>query len=89
MIKPLLIYFLIISLISAVITAVDKRNAIKGKRRIPEDFLITLGLVGGALSELTTMKLIHHKTKHKKFMLGLPIEIAFHIAIIILIYLYK
>ncbi len=89
MIKALLIYFLIISLISAVITAVDKRNAIKGKRRIPEDFLITLGLVGGALSELTTMKLIHHKTKHKKFMIGLPIEIAFHIAIIILIYLYK
>lgn len=89
MIKALLIYFLIISLISAVITAVDKRNAIKGKRRIPEDFLITLGLVGGALSELTTMKLIHHKTKHKKFMIGLPIEIAFHIAIIMLIYLYK
>lgn len=89
MIKALLIYFLIISLISAVITAVDKRNAIKGKRRIPEDFLMTLGLVGGALSELITMKLIHHKTKHKKFMIGLPIEIAFHIAIIILIYLYK
>lgn len=89
MIKALLIYFLIISLISAVITAIDKRNAIKGKRRIPEDFLMTLGLVGGALSELITMKLIHHKTKHKKFMIGLPIEIAFHIAIIILIYLYK
>ncbi len=89
MIKALLIYFLIISLTSATITAVDKRNAIKGKRRIPEDFLMTLGLVGGALSELITMKLIHHKTRHKKFMIGLPIEIAFHIAVIILIYLYK
>jgi len=89
MIKALLIYFLMISLASAIITAVDKRNAIKGKRRIPEDFLMTLGLVGGALSELLTMKLIHHKTRHKKFMIGLPIETAFHIAVMILIYLYK
>lgn len=26
-----------------------------------------------------TMKLIHHKTRHKKFMIGIPIFIGVHI----------
>lgn len=89
MIKILLIYFSLISLFVSIITTVDKRNAIKGKRRIPEDFLMTIGLIGGALAEYITMKIIRHKTRHKKFMIGLPIEIFFQITVIVLIYLYR
>jgi uncharacterized membrane protein YsdA (DUF1294 family) len=40
-----------------------------------------IGLVGGALPMYITMKLIRHKTKHKKFMLGLPAEIILHVAL--------
>jgi DNA polymerase III epsilon subunit-like protein len=35
----------------------------------------------GSVKELT-MKKIRHKTKHKKFMLGLPAEVILHILII-------
>lgn len=89
MIKLILIYFTLISIFAIIITIIDKRNAIKGKRRISEDFLLTTGLIGGALAEYITMKAIHHKTKHKKFMIGLPIEFILQITAVILIYLYR
>lgn len=89
MIKLIFIYFSFISIFAVIITITDKRNAIKNKRRIPEDFLLTIGLIGGALAEFITMKVIHHKTRHKKFMIGLPIEIIVQTAAAILIYLYR
>lgn len=89
MIKLILIYFALISIFAIIITIIDKRNAIKGKRRISEDFLLTTGLIGGAFAEYITIKAIHHKTKHKKFMIGLPIEFILQITAVILIYLYR
>lgn len=81
-------YFILISLITAVLTLGDKINAKKDGRRVPEDLLLTLGLLGGALAEYITMKLIHHKTRHKKFMIGLPVEIIIHIVIIAFVLIY-
>ncbi len=78
----LIIYFVIVSLVSVVITVADKASAKKGGWRIPELTLMMLGLFGGALSMYVTMKTIRHKTKHKKFMIGLPLEIALHAAIV-------
>ena len=89
MIKLILIYFALISIFAIIITIIDKRNAIKGKRRISEDFLLTTGLIGGAFAEYITIKAIHHKTKHKKFMIGLQIEFILQITAVILIYLYR
>lgn len=73
------LYFLFISLLSCTLTVVDKRNAQKGKRRISEKTLMLCGFFGGALFELITMKKIRHKTLHKKFMVGLPLEIVFQL----------
>lgn len=78
----LIIYFAGISLVSVVMTVADKVSAKKGGWRVPEATLMTLGLFGGALSMFVTMKTIRHKTKHKKFMIGLPLEIALHTAIV-------
>lgn len=90
MIKILFFYFALISIFAVIITITDKRNAIKGsKRRISEDFLLKTGLIGGALAEFITMKIIHHKTKQKKFMIGLPIEIVLQVVFVILIFLYR
>lgn len=86
--KLLIIYLVAINIFASIISIIDKHNAKHGKRRISEDFLMTTGLLGGALLEFITMKTIHHKTKHKKFMIGLPIEFTIHIMIIILVFLY-
>lgn len=72
-----------VSLVSVFLTVYDKIASKSGIRRIPEKTLMTLGLFGGAAAMLITMLIIHHKTRHAKFMIGLPIEIILHIAIII------
>ena len=72
-IKPILIYFAVISL-----------AAVKGKWRVPEATLMLVGLFGGATAMLVTMKVIRHKTKHMKFMVGLPLEIALQAALLCL-----
>lgn len=73
----------IISAVSVIVTAYDKIAAKSGAWRIPEKTLLLLGFFGGAAAMLVTMLIIHHKTRHAKFMVGLPLEIVLHIAIII------
>lgn len=87
MIKYLIIYFCIISLLAAFLTISDKKRAIKGKWRISEKALFTAAIFGGAAVEYITMKSIHHKTNHRRFMLGLPAIIIIQIAISIFIIL--
>lgn len=77
-----LLYFAVISFVTFIITALDKILAKKKMRRIPEATLLSLALFGGALSEYIAMKLIRHKTLHKKFMIGLPVIILFQIILI-------
>ncbi len=84
--KYFLIYFLVISLISVIVCCYDKIAARYNKRRIRERTLIILSLIGGAVAMFSTMRIIRHKTKHTKFMLGLPLIILLQIAIVLLIY---
>lgn len=86
--KLVFAYFAFISILTAAITIIDKINAKNGSRRIPEDFLLTLGLLGGSASEYIIMKLIRHKTRHKKFMIGLPVLIVVQIALITGLWIY-
>lgn len=79
------IYFIVINIISSALAIADKRKARKEEWRISENTLMLFGLMGGAIGEYLTMKRIHHKTRHKKFMIGLPLEFLLHIIIVILI----
>ncbi len=82
-ILPLLFYWAVISIASAYLTIKDKKAARKHQWRVPESMLMFFGLIGGAEVMLFTMKKIRHKTKHFKFMFGLPVEIALHIVILV------
>lgn len=82
--KLLIIYAVLIGIVAVAITIGDKSAAKRGKWRVPEATLMLIGLFGGALPMFITMKTIRHKTKHMKFMIGLPLEIAFHAAIVCL-----
>ena len=73
----------VISIIAVVLTIYDKWAAKHGKRRIPEKILMLVAFFGGAIAMYLAMILIRHKTKHNKFMIGLPIMIVLHIIIII------
>ena len=66
-------YFLLTSFVAFLLTVIDKRNARRGRRRISEKSLFLWAILGGSLAEFFTMKIIRHKTLHKRFMLGLPL----------------
>ena len=69
-------YLTALSLLAVFLTIHDKRHARQHGRRIPERTLMLVGLAGGALAMYLTMRAIRHKTLHRKFMWGLPAEIA-------------
>jgi len=78
--KILFIYLVLINIIAICATVSDKHRAVKHKWRIPESTLLILSALGGSVSMLVTMRLIHHKTKHKKFMIGIPVILFLQLA---------
>lgn len=79
----LLAYVLIISVVAVCVTIYDKWAAKKRpKERTRESTLILLSALGGSIAMLLTMLAIRHKTKHIKFMLGIPLIIILQIALI-------
>lgn len=80
-------WLIIVSLITVVVTVYDKIAAKKNPRhRVPENTLIYLGVLGGAVAEYIVMKLIRHKTRHKKFMVGLPVIIVLQAGIAVAVW---
>ena len=78
--KIALIYLAVISLISFIVTAWDKHCAKRDMWRVPEKTLLILSALGGSVAMYITMKTIRHKTKHPKFMVGIPVIIFLQIA---------
>ena len=78
-----MIYFVIISAISFVITLYDKFASKYIRRaRIPEAMLLLLSFAGGSIAMLVTMLSIRHKTRKHKFMIGIPLIIIMQIIIL-------
>lgn len=78
------IYLAVISLIAVIVTCYDKIAAKKRpKHRTPEATLLFISMLGGSVAMYITMQLIRHKTKHMKFMVGIPVIIALQIAAVV------
>ncbi len=80
-------YITVLSIISVIVTAHDKLSAERGGRRVPERTLLALSALGGSAVMLLMMCLIRHKTRHKKFMIGIPLIII--LQVFALLYLNK
>lgn len=79
-----IIYVIAISLISVVVCCYDKYAAKhRPKHRTRESSLLLLSALGGSVAMLLTMFAIRHKTKHMKFMLGIPLIIVAQAAALI------
>ena len=82
----LLIYVAIMSVISIAVCIYDKIAAKAAKRhRTREATLLGLSALGGSVAMLITMFIIRHKTKHKKFMIGIPVIIAVQAVLVALL----
>lgn len=69
----ILIYLLIINAAAFLLMLVDKLKARKNLWRIPESTLMASALLGGSVGALLGMYTVRHKTKHKKFTVGIPL----------------
>ena len=77
------IYLAGVSLWAVGLTAYDKRAAKNRSWRIKERTLLLVSVIGGSVTMLLTMRVIRHKTKHAKFMIGIPVIIVLQIATVI------
>ena len=84
----LAIYLILINLIAVIMTIYDKLCAVKRRWRVKESTLLLLSALGGSISMYITMLLIRHKTRHIKFMLGIPLILIVQLIIAFLIWRY-
>ena len=80
------IYLAAVSLFGIGLTARDKSAAKTGSWRVKERTLLFVSVIGGSVAMLMTMCLIRHKTKHAKFMIGIPAIIILQIAAVLFIW---
>ena len=81
----MLVYLILINALALSLMLADKRKAQKNRWRIPERTLMAVAFLGGSLGAMVGMNLFHHKTKHPKFAIGLPVIFAVQAVICILL----
>ena len=73
LITALWYYFAAVNILLYILMGVDKFQAIKRKRRIPEKVLFLFAIIGGALGGTLGMLSFRHKTKHWYFEVFFPL----------------
>lgn len=77
-----IIYILLINIIAFTMYGIDKRKAKRHVWRTPEATLIGVAAIGGSIGALCGMQFFHHKTKHLKFRISLPLILIAHVVIL-------
>ena len=80
--KWALAWLIAASVMAVAVTVWDKRRARRQEWRVPERTLWLVSLLGGSVATYLTMRIIRHKTLHRKFMWGLPLLIVAQAALI-------
>ncbi len=69
------IYLVIINIISFILMGLDKLLAIISKRRISENTLLFISLIGGGIGTIFGMFLFRHKIRKLKFKIIVPLSL--------------
>ena len=85
--KLILIYLVAVNVFTFFTFALDKYKAKRNLWRIPERALLGLAAIGGTIGAFAAMKMLHHKTLHKKFTIGIPT--IFILQIVLACYFYN
>ncbi len=77
-----ILFFIFINGIAIIMMKKDKEYAQTGAKRVRENTLLIIALVGGGFGEYYAMYKYKHKTLHNKFLFGVPMAIMINIAMI-------
>ena len=70
----MLMYYLIaVNVLAFALMGIDKAKARRGAWRIPEKALFLAAIIGGSVGALLGMYAFRHKTKHRSFVIGMPV----------------
>lgn len=86
--RAVIIYLAAVNIITFIMFGADKARAVKGKWRISEAALILAALLGGSIGALAGMRIFHHKTRHRKFTIGIPVILVLQVIFMVLYYPY-
>ena len=75
-------YLAAVNLIGLALMGIDKRKAKKRAFRIPEATLFIVAIIGGSVGSIAGMYLFRHKTRHRSFVLGMPLILLAQIALV-------
>jgi uncharacterized membrane protein YsdA (DUF1294 family) len=78
---------LIWNIICCLMMAVDKRAAIKKRRRTPEARLLACGALLGAGGITAGMLLFRHKTRHLRFAVLMPLALLMQAALVLYLFI--
>lgn len=75
-------YLILVNAAGFLLMLADKHKARKNKWRVPEATLMGIAAIGGSLGSLVGMYTFRHKTRHKKFTIGVPALLVVHVALL-------
>lgn len=81
--KISIIYLLVINIAGFLVMGLDKHKAKMGNRRIPENTLFGFTFLGGGIGTIAGIYAFRHKTKKKKFTIGMPLILILEILIFV------
>ena len=84
--QDLVLIILLINILGFWIMRYDKKLAQRRRRRVPEARLFLIAFLGGATGALAGMRVYHHKTKHTKFVYGIPMLVLLNLVVFYFIY---
>lgn len=85
--KIFIIYLILVNIMSFMMMYIDKNRAINHKRRIPERDLFLFAIIGGSVGTFFGMEIFRHKTKHLKFVIGIPLILIIQVIIFLILYI--
>ena len=78
-------YLLIVNILAFVLYGIDKRKAKKKRFRIPERTLLWMARIGGGIGSWMGIMSFHHKTKHIKFKIVVPLWTVIWLIVLIVL----
>ena len=88
--RPFYIYLIVIcvmSIITLIAYAIDKKKAMNGKWRTKEKTLLTLSMMGGSIGGIIALYGLRHKNKHSYFVVVNFTSLIIDIALGVLFYI--
>lgn len=75
-------YLLVLNGVGFIMMGRDKEKAQKQYWRTPENQFLAIACLGGSLGVWAGMYYYRHKTKHKKFTIGLPVIVVLQLLVL-------